>query len=189
MADRSEFQLLPNQQKSLLTIRSHQRSLSFILAIAFGVLVGAAYLGLRIYRSSIVRQIAIIDEELQKVESNRNREIESTLLGFNDKLTTLAKIMAQQSFWSQGLRKFSTMIDPKIRFDSLSVDSDKRTYTFKATADSYETIAKQLAVFYASPDILDVLFTGATKDQKTGKVQFDLVVTFKSGTFIYTAQK
>ena len=131
--------------------------------------------GLIYYKKSVIGQLEGVDKQLVDLESSRNKKDEQKLLSLKDSLALVQPLILNHTVWSGALTRIQGLINPKVQFDSLSVNLAKAEYTFRAFAADYATVAKQIAAFYNDDQITDVI-VGKVTSLTDSKVEFTAVL-------------
>lgn len=147
------------------------------------LLLGIAYSIVMYLKNEALSAVADVDKEIALIYKSRDKAEEEKLLNLNKQLTTTKSLLQAHTAWSVGFNDIQTKIEPRVRFMSLSVDAAKKSYDFHAVADSYTTVARQVAAFYRTDSISDikldkVAITG------NGSVEFNMQLTFLPEKFL-----
>ncbi|MEK7583474.1 MAG: hypothetical protein AAB483_03700 [Patescibacteria group bacterium] len=155
MSDAGGLQLLPSQKKSLnLHLPGNSRLL--LLAVALLVVLGAAYGIATAMNSRTTDKITAAEQQISAVLKQRNKADEEKLLNVQKQLAATRSLLKSHTQWSASFVGIQNLIEPSMKFLSLQVDAEKRTYSFHALAASYTAVAKQVAALYGSPLVKDV---------------------------------
>lgn len=185
MLENGEFRLIPQTKKKIETKTPGQNKL-LILSSLFLVLIIGLTGGLVFYRRGVIKKLKAIDDELIAIEKSRDKATEEKLIKFKDEIAVTRELLTNHVNWSEAFSRIQSLILPQVQFDSLSVKLDKGEYVFKAFADSYATIARQIAAFYSDGTIVDVN-VGKVSTLPGGRIEFftqlnlDLSKTIKKG--------
>ena len=148
-----ELQLLPSQNKKLygLHFSGHHKLLT--IAVVCFLLLGAGYGGMILFEHTTKNAIDALDAQIVPIYEHRDKAVESKLMNFQKQLAMTRSLLAAHIFWLTEIKNVQELIEPQVTFGSLTADAKRRSYQFHATADSYATVAKQVASFYKSPVI------------------------------------
>ncbi|OGN28803.1 MAG: hypothetical protein A3A33_03415 [Candidatus Yanofskybacteria bacterium RIFCSPLOWO2_01_FULL_49_25] len=177
------LQLLPNHKQPPSGVRLAKVSGGYgllIVAIVCVLALGGAYWYFFNTAQEALDNIQAIDAELVSIQKGRDKITETKLLNLQKQLTTIGALLSNHILWSGELKKVNQLIQPRVVFQSVSADVTNRTYQFAANADSYTTVARQVAAFYGSPDITDVVLSSVTS-RTNGGVDFTMTLTFRPG--------
>ena len=183
MSDIGGLQLLPSQPKKI-SFGLIVKNKSMLTAIVLFICLIISYVVGLLIQNSIAKDISEIDANIAVIHQARNKEEEEKLKNFKAQLVTMGALMKDHIAWSGGFANLQKLILPQITFSGLKADSKKRTVSFVATADSYTTVAKQVASFYGTDMISDVRFSRVGMSQRGG-IDFDMEVTFKPDVFLF----
>lgn len=150
-------QLLPETQRRP-TLASYTSGNSYFYtgaAIGIAVIVIGAIFGS--YKANLNDRLAMLDGQLQATEDSRNKEQETILLNVAKQSRVMKSLLAGKLYWSQALDYIAQMTRSQIRFLSLDADASKETISFRATADTYASVARQLAAFVDGKGVDDIL--------------------------------
>lgn len=167
MSDLGGLQLLPSQKRTYsLHVQGNSRLL--LIAFIFLIALAIAYGSIRIASDRAEDKVTDVEKSIMAIYKKRDKAAEEKLMSFQKQLTTTRELLQAHTTWATGFVGIQKLIEPRMKFSSLEADSDKRSYRFQAMADSYATVAKQIAIFYGSPLIQDVkigTINGALKGQ------------------------
>ncbi len=176
MANAGGLQLLQQTRKKIEFHVPGQNKL-LILSFVFLALVGGAYAGALSYRTSLFSEAQSIDQQLASLEQQRDKGAEERLLSLQKQLGVVGPLLSDHIAWSDALIRIQNLLEPKIQFVSFHADVLKQSLSIKAQADSYSTIAKQVAAFNKELAITDIVLNRITS-VSTGKVEFDMELSF-----------
>ncbi|MDO8583644.1 MAG: hypothetical protein Q7R83_00500 [bacterium] len=155
MSDLGGLQLLPSQKRAhAVRLQGNNRLLA--LAIVFFVLLGISYGVFRVLATSARSSVADTEKSISALYAKRQKVDEEKLLNFQKQLGTMRALLKSHTAWSTGFIGIQKLIEPRMKFLSLEADRAKQSYSFHAVADTYTTIARQVAAFYGSELVKDV---------------------------------
>ncbi len=170
-------QLLPETQRRP-TLASYTRQNTFFwTGVGIGAFVLVAWAIMSQYATNLKDQIATLDGQLDQTEAARNKDNEQTLLNAQQQSRTMKSLLGSKAYWTQAFAQMERMMQVSVTLTQLTANAAKGTIDFGATADSYATVAHQLASFAAGDNIKDVSIT-SIKAMPTGGVQFQGTLTF-----------
>lgn len=176
MTDVGGLQLLPSQKRRFGFGSLTGKSMLLFVAIALVAVVVIGYLMVRSMTSSTMASIAGVDAKIVAIHASRKKDQEEVISNLSKQLATTRTLLQAHIQWSKELELVQKLIEPRVRFTSLQADPKKRTYQFHATADSYATVARQVAAFYGNPSISDVSLT-SVHGAGNGVVEFTMQIT------------
>ncbi len=183
MADSGGLQLLPQTRKKIeLHIPGQNKMLVLSLVVIFFVL--AVYAGSYAYRQSLFAQAQTIDDQLASLEKQRDKEKEKRFIDFQKQLNVVGPLLAAHVNWSEALGKIQRLMEPKVQVNSLHAEVLKQVVSIEGFADSYSTVAKQVAALYNEPAITDIVLNKISSIS-TGKIKFDMVLKFNTERFLF----
>jgi hypothetical protein len=182
MDEIKELQLLPETRKKI-EVRRPGENKPVILSLIFTGIVLGTYLGLMFYKNSILSSISQADEQLAALEKSRDKKLEQKILSLQQQLSVVAPLINSHTFWSQGLSKIQSLIQPQVQFKFLNADGPGAKFVFQAAAANYTTVAKQIAAFYADDSITDIILSKAAI-LPDGNIDFTMQLTFDPAKFL-----
>lgn len=176
MAENGDLQLLPERRKKIeIHVPGENRLL--VLSLIAAVFVAALYFSGYLYLKSLNASIQGIDGKLKKQEESRDKTMEDKLFLLSKTLQVVSPIANSQNFWSYGLKHFTSLIEPTVQLDGLSVNSNDKNFSFLAYASNITTVAHQIAAFTNDDAFTDVT-VGKISMATNGLVQFSMQVHF-----------
>ncbi len=152
----------------------------FAITLGIGVVVATAILSS--YKTNLLGQIGKLDGQLQATEDSRNKEHEQVLLAAAKQSALMRTLLTGKLYWSQALGFMEQMTQSAVTFSQISADVQKGSITIVGTADSYATVARQIAAFVNGTGIRDV----SVKSVKAspGGVEFIAELTIDTKTLL-----
>jgi len=174
-------QLLPETQRRP-TLASYTSGNSYFYAavvLAVGFLVISAILAG--YRANLRDKIDAIDGQISTSESARNKQQEQQLIDASKQSRIMKDLLANKLYWSQALARMQQMMQSAVTLTQMEATATKGTISFRATTDSYASVARQLAAFVAATGVNDISIK-TIKATSQGTVEFDgdLLIDTKS---------
>ena len=177
MADAGGLQLLPTQKRSFNLGLSGGNGF-FVVSLIMLAVVGILYAGVGYFRDRTISRVDDVHAQIQSIYETRDRTQEEKLINLKKQLATTLSILQMHSRWSEGLSNIDRFVLPRVVFISLTADADQKSYTFHATADSYATVAKQIAAFYAT-DLVTNVKLNKVSVLNEGGIDFSMQLTLK----------
>lgn len=183
MADVGSFELLPAEKKKFDIVSFVKKNPFMVAGVFLLVLVGVVYMVLMIMVGNLSDEIVSIDGKLAAIHNARKKDDEQKLLNFDKQIQTLQSIVDKHVVWTTAFKTLQSLVLPEVTFKTLDADASRRILTIQASADSYTTVAKQIASFYNSPSVVNVAVSkiGVVG---TGGIEFNAEITFKSDQFM-----
>lgn len=176
-------QLLPESERRPTLSSYTSGNTYFYSAIVIGILilVASAILGgyKRSLRDQITEKVALITVG----DKARNLEQEKALITASKQSKVMKQLLESKLYWSQALARLEQMTQSSIKFMSLNAKVEKGTIEFKASADSYTSIAKQLAAFAAAAGVKDFSI-GKIESTSQGVIEFSGDLTIDTKEFL-----
>lgn len=165
-------QLLPETQRrpTLASYTSGNGYFWFGVVLGAFVLVAGAILGG--YAANLEDRIAALDGQLTATEEARNKEQERILLDVQKQSRIMRQLLAAKLYWSQAFAGIEQMTQSSVRLTRLDGSASKGTIGFRAVADNYAAVARQLKAFTDGTGVND-LSVKTIKAAPQGGVEFD----------------
>ena len=153
----------------------------FYAAVVLGaviLVIGAILAG---YKANLKDQIDVIDGQMSVSESERNKQQEQELIDASKQSRIMKELLSNKLYWSQALERMEQMMQSAVTLTQMDATATKGTISFKATTDSYASVARQLAAFIAATGVNDISIN-TIKATSQGTVEFDgdLLIDTKS---------
>jgi hypothetical protein len=177
-------QLLPETQRRP-TLASYTSGNSYFW---FGVTVGAIVLVVSAifsgYAANLQARIDELDGRIEATEQARNKDQEKTLLDAQKQSRSMRTLLASKIYWSQALERMEQMARTPVVLTSLNASVAKGLIAYRATADSYASVARQLRAFVEGTGISDITVQSITTEPN-GSVEFTGELTIDAKTMLY----
>ncbi|OGN27395.1 MAG: hypothetical protein A2941_00935 [Candidatus Yanofskybacteria bacterium RIFCSPLOWO2_01_FULL_49_17] len=182
MSDKGGLQLLPETRHKIeVKIPGQNRLIS--IGIVLLVLVLIVYGSLAWYSGSTDAKIADADNQLAGIEQQRDKKSEAGLLTLSKQMAITGQIIQNHIFWSTAFSKLEAGLAGSVQFKSFSAQASDNTLHIRALADTYATIARQLAAFTGTDGVTDVNLDGVTT-LTSGKLDFNTKLVFDRTKFL-----
>lgn len=182
MADIGGLQLLPETRKKLeIKVPGVNRPLYFAFTLLIIIIVIFALL--IFYTNSLNNRIVSLDQEINSIESKRDKEAEKRILTVHSQLNNVNQVVNSHLFWSKGFGRIESLVIPQIRFDTISANFNERKFDFIALAPNYTTVARQIAAFFTDDALIDVSLNKITV-LPTGFLNFNMRLNFDPEKFL-----
>lgn len=182
MADSGGLQLLSDTRKRI-DINIPGKNRATFVAVGFVVLILLLYLGLLIYQKSIERSAKVVDQDITNLDSSRDKQGEQKLLDFKKQAAGIAPILDSRFISSKALTRLQKLAEPRVQFSTLNADLNKSQFSITGVADSYASVAKQVASFYKDPNIGNIL-VNKLGSLPTGKIEFTMTIDVDQVKFL-----
>lgn len=179
------IQLLPQTRKKIdVVVPGQTRNL--VLSFFILILVGVGYFLLLNYRNGLFKQVDDLNAQIKQIDDSRDISKEAELLQLAKQLVGINTLVSNHVTWSQAFAKFHKLILPQVTLRSLSASVDRKKFSISGTTDNYASVARQVAAFYADPDIVDI-DVGQVSVQTSGRVDFSMEIEFKPNQYLRKA--
>jgi hypothetical protein len=182
MSEKGALQLLPETRRKI-TVSVPGQNRPITIGIMLIVLVAIAYGVLAWYSNSLDTKIADADTQLQALEAQRDKTSEEGLLTLSKQMAITGQIIQNHTFWSTAFMKLEAGLAGTVQFKSFSAVASDNILNIRALADSYSTIARQLAAFVGTDGVTDVTLSGVTS-LTSGKLDFNTKLNFDRAKFL-----
>ncbi len=154
----------------------------------FGVTIGAVVLVASAvfssYAANLQTRIDELDGQLQANEESRNKDQEKVLLDVQKQSRSMRTLLASKIYWSQALDRMEQMARTSVTLTSLNASVAKGLIAFRATADGYASVARQLRAFTEGTGISDITVQSITTNPD-GTVEFTGELIIDAKTMLY----
>ncbi len=122
-------------------------NLLLILTIGFLIVVVLASLGLLGYQNSLAKQKASLVESIEKLQDQRNADLESNFTELGRRIKGFEKSLKRRVYFSKIFEMIEELTLSQIKFVDMNIDLSQNNFKLKAEADSYSALAKQIIAF------------------------------------------
>ena len=182
MADQNGLQLLPETRRKIeVKVPGENRLIHIgtaVLVLTF-VLIGVLYF----YKSGLENTKTGLDAEIINLEKDRDKKVEANLLTLSKQLSLISTLLDSHVVWSKALSKIEGLLQPQVQFLSFSAAISDNRFEFKALANNYTVVARQIAAFVSDDSIKDISLTNVHV-LTTGKLEFSLKLEFDKNKFL-----
>ena len=182
MPDQNGLQLLPETRRKIEVKIPGENRLIYtgitVLVLMF-VLVG----GLYFYKSTLEDKKAGLDAQIINLEKDRNKNVEQNLLTLSKQLSLISTLLDSHIVWSKAFSKVENLLQPQVQFLSFSAAVSDNRFEFKALANNYTVVARQIAAFVSDDSIKDISLTNVHV-LTTGKLEFSIKLEFDKTKFL-----
>ena len=182
MVDQNELQLLPEARRKIeVKIPGENRFIYSGIAILVLVLVlsGSLYF----YKNTLEDTKASLDTEITSLEKDRDKKVETNLLTLSRQLSLISTLLDSHIAWSRALSKIEGLLQPQVQFLSFAAAVSDNKFEFKALANNYTVVARQIAAFVSDDSIKDVALTNVHV-LTSGKLEFSIKMEFDKTKFL-----
>jgi hypothetical protein len=182
MADKGGLQLLPDTRKRI-DVKVPGQNRLIVVGVFLLIVVVVASGVLWIYKDSLTNQIADADASLAALEKQRDKKAEEKLLTLSKEIGITNQILKSHVYWSTGFSKIEAALQNNVQFESFSGSVGDQAIHFRALADNYTTIARQIAALVTDDSITDVNLDGVNS-LTNGKLDFSAKISFILSKFL-----
>lgn len=166
------------------TLRSYTSGNKYFYgAITVGIIVLVMSAIMGSYRASLTDSINTLDGQMTAGEQARNKDNEQRVIAASQQSKVMKRLLANKRYWSQALQRMQQMMQSSVTLTRLDAVADKGTIGFQATADSYASVARQLAAFAAATGVNDITIS-TIKTTTRGTVEFNGTLLIDTKTML-----
>jgi phosphate/sulfate permease len=151
-------------------------SIWVIVSIILIVAAVAAYLGLFFYRNNLTKEKDDLKAQIAQVDGQRDLKMEANFIHLEKGISDLKKALENRIHPSYLFKMVEELTLATVWFDSMNADFSKATLDLGVSADSYDTLAKQIVVLENDSRIKEVSFSDV-KLEKEGGVNSSFIIT------------
>lgn len=182
MADQNGLQLLPETRRRIdINVPGENR----LVYIGTAVLVLTLIIigGLYFYNNSLENKMVGLDTEIVNLENQRDKKIEQNLLTLAKQLSLISTLLNSHVVWSKALSKVENSLQPQVQFLSFAAAVSDNRFEFKALANNYTVVARQIAAFVSDDSIKDIELNDVHV-LTNGKLEFSVKLEFDKTKFL-----
>lgn len=182
MADQNGLQLLPETRRKIeIKVPGENRLINagITVLVLMLVLVG----GLYFYKSTLEDKKTGLDAKIINLEKDRDKKVETNLLILSKQLSLISTLLDSHIVWSKALSKIENLLQPQVQFLSFSAAVSDNRFEFKALANNYTVVARQIAAFVSDDSIKDIALTNVHV-LTSGKLEFGIKLEFDKTKFL-----
>lgn len=166
------------------TLRSYTSGNTYFYgAVTVGIIVLVVSAIMSSYRANLTDRINALDGQMVAGDSARNKENEQELIAASQQSKVMKRLLANKSYWSQALQRMQQMMQTSVKLTRMDATAEKGTIAFQATADSYASVARQLAAFSAAIGVNDIT-VNTIKATTRGTVEFNGTLLIDTKTML-----
>lgn len=182
MPDQNGLQLLPETRRKVdLNIPGENRFVYMGTAVLILMLVSIG--GLYFYKNSLENKKMGLDAEIVNLENQRDKKAEQNLLTLSKQLSLISTLLDSHVVWSKALSKVENLLQPQVQFLSFAAAVSDNRFEFKALANNYTVVARQIAALVSDDSIKDIALNDVHV-LTTGKLEFSIKLEFDKTKFI-----
>lgn len=182
MLDQNGLQLLPETRRKIdINVPGENRLIytGITVLVLMLVLMG----GLYFYKNTLKETKADLDAKIISIEKNRDKKAETNLLTLSKQLSLISSLLDSHVVWSKALGKIENLLQPQVQLLSFSAAISDNRFEFKALANNYTVIARQIAAFVSDDSIKDISLTNVHV-LTSGKLEFSIKLEFDKNKFL-----
>ncbi len=182
MPDQNGLQLLPETRRKIeINIPGENRLIYAGTTVL--VLILVLVIGLYFYRDALRTKRDVLDSSIVNLEKGRDKKVEANLLTLSKQLSLISTLLDSHVIWSRALGKVENLLQPQVQFLSFSAAVSDNRFEFKALANNYTVVARQIAAFVSDDSIKDITLTNV-HILTSGKLEFSIKLDFDKNKFL-----
>lgn len=182
MPDQNGLQLLPETRRKIeLNVPGENRIIYTGITVLVLMLILTG--GLYFYKSTMEDKKTGLDANIISIEEDRDKKVEQNLLTLNKQLSLISTLLDSHIVWSKALSKVESLLQPQVQFLSFSAAVSDNRFEFKALANNYTVVARQIAAFVSDDSIRDIALNNVHV-LTSGKLEFSIKIEFDKIKFI-----
>src|SRR3990167_2641300 len=182
MPNQNGLQLLPETRRKIEVKVPGENRLVYA-GISVLVLMLAIVGGLYFYKISLKNKKNELDAEIINLEKERDKKVEANLLTLSKQLSLISTLLDSHIVWSKALSKIENSLQPQVQFLSFSAAVSDNRFEFKALANKYTVVARQIAALVSDDSIKDIALNNVHV-LTNGKLEFSIKLEFDKTKFI-----
>lgn len=174
--------LLPESRRRLeISVPGENRPLYFGTGVI--LLVVLIFVGGKFYTSSLASRLAKIDNELNTLEAQRDKEFEQELIHLKKQFSLAGGLLAKHSVWSNVLVKVQNLTLPQVQLETLLANANDGKIEIKGRAASYTVVAKMIAALLSEESVEDVSLDKISSFS-SGVLEYNMRILFVKDKFL-----
>ncbi len=145
---------------------------AFSIFVYFGIKFG--------YTKYLDDQSVVIDGQLETLAKKINEADQEKFIGFYSQMVNLRTALDKHIFSSNVFRVLEKNVIAPVFFKDMSFDAENGVASLQGFADSFDSLAQQMAVFEKAPEITKVLLENVgLQAGEGGGITFAMKITLK----------
>ncbi len=186
----NDINLIPKEYKkrgiAIGTIFSKTGSIVLVLLILSLLLSG----GLFLYQKKSQKNLNEINQEIEKLESKRSSELESSIYNADKKMNLVENIFTSHIYWSKFLAEIEKLVVPEVYFSEskFNIVGEQVDVILLGNATTYTGLAKQMVAFSEDKLVEKIDLTKTTLNEDGG-IDFGFSILFSKKILINELEK
>lgn len=155
----------------------HFFDMGFVVSGGIFLLVILGWGGLRFYMNSLDKKVAALDAVVVTNTSELQGEAVNRVTDFDDRMSQLAKNLAENTDPAEQLRSVEGLMVPKVVLTQYEYNKDEQVITFSAKTSDFRFIAEQIMSLKSGKDFSTVTVDAIGRDAD-GNIIFTLKAHF-----------
>lgn len=174
--------LLPESRRKLeIKVPGENQPIYYGLGIVLVVILFFA--GMKFYTVSLTSQLADIENEINTVETQRDKKFEQELLVLSKQFSLAGNLLLNHLIWSNVLINLQNLTSPQTQLKTIFGNTNDSKLEISGRAANYTTIAKQMAALFSNEAVIDISLDKISTFS-TGVLEYNLRVFFNKTNFL-----
>lgn len=126
-----------------------------------------------------------LSSQLAQEETADQKALESSVLGYRQRLQDFSKVLNAHTSASRFFTALETLTYATVYFNDLIINPLDKTATISGKTDSFENLAKQVAIFKNATTVFNNASLSKINVAADGKITFTVVVAIKPDAILY----
>jgi len=180
--DQGGISLLPESRRRIeISIPGENRAIYFGIGVV--LMVFLLFAGVKIYTAYLNNKLSEIENEINLIEGQRNKEFEREALVLNQQFALVGNLLNKHLIWSNVLARVQGRIPSQVQFQTLLGDASESKIEIKGWAVNYTTIAKQIAALLSDETVADISLDKVSTFP-TGVLEYNIKILFDKDKFL-----
>lgn len=153
---------------SFLSLFEPQANIILIVSIGLLVLSLLTWGGLWWYNDSIVQKTALISNQIDEIQEQRDIKIEGALIELDKSIKNLDEVLKDRIYPVNIFSVLEDLVLPEVFFSSFTSNVSEALVNVHVIAKNYKILAEQMIVFKESLRIEDVEFSSINLEDEGG---------------------
>ena len=153
-----------------------------VVVILLAVLVLGAWVALNYYENYMEDQVGAMDLKIAELQNNENKDSAQKIKQLQQSLKVVGPLLKEHVLSSPTLQLLQESTLPQVRYANFDLKTDEAVMSVSGEAQSYNVLAKQIAILNGNKMITNVE-VGKVALGQTGGVSFQLTIALNPSLF------
>lgn len=188
MADSASSFILKERETFTSRIASSGGAWLFPIALLLFFAALAAAGGLFFYQHALTVSTQQWNDQIAAQEADLRPELLAQLTDLSTSLSVARSLLQSHVFASNALLLLQAVTHPSVRFLTFNFNSDSSKLEVSGEARSFQTVAEEVRLVEAHPQVTRVEFGGLSRSASAGPVNFRMTIIFKPTLLLLRSQ-